>query len=79
MEQTMTEDDFEDILDQVHLCYPLIADDKYVLAEYQRAIARVSNTGGEEQRARLQDLLDELESEAEQERAEFQIGAEGRE
>jgi len=55
----MTDDDFEDILDQIHYLYPLRGD-RYELAEYDKIVARVVNTGGEEQRAQLQELIDGL-------------------
>lgn len=64
----MTDDDFEDILDQVHYYFPLRGD-RFDGAEYEKLVARVVNTGGEEQRAQLQELIDGLGEEAERDRA----------
>lgn len=63
----MSDDEFEDILDQVYTHRPLIVHDPYARDLYDAAIAKVLNTGGEEQRARLQDLLGEMEEEEEAE------------
>ena len=65
----MTDDDFQDVLDEVFHYFPHIADDPYAWNAYARAVAAVNNTGGEEQRAQLQDLIDELMSEREEEDA----------
>ena len=72
----MSDDDFEDILDEVYHYFPHIATDRYALTEYARAVASVNNTGGEEQRAQLQDLIDELTIQQEDERAEQATDAE---
>lgn len=62
----MTDDDFEDLLDQVHYYFPL-RHDRYARAEYERVIARVANTGGEEQRAQLEELIEGLAEEQDKE------------
>ncbi len=72
----MTDEEFEDILDEVHYYYPLIARDREARTEYDRAIARVNNTGGEEQRAQLQDLIDALNYQREDEEADQAADAE---
>ncbi len=72
----MTDDEFEDILDEVHYYYPLIGRDSQAQIEYDRAIARVNNTGGEEQRAQLQDLIDALNYQREDEEADQAADAE---
>ncbi|MDQ2687144.1 MAG: hypothetical protein M3Y28_04680 [Armatimonadota bacterium] len=58
----MTDDDFEDILDQIHHLYPERSD-RFVQPEYDKAVAAIVNTGGEEQRARLEELLEALAEE----------------
>jgi len=58
----MTDDDFEDIIEQICYYYPLIAKDRYAKAEYDRVAAKVANTGGEEQRARLLEVIEELQT-----------------
>lgn len=58
----MTDDDFEDVLDQIHHLYPL-RDDRFVRPEYDKAVGSIVNTGGEEQRARLEEFLEALAEE----------------
>jgi hypothetical protein len=65
----MSDDEFEDILDEVHRLYTLIGRDPEAQREYDRAVARVNNTGGEEQRAQLQDLIDALNYQREEDEA----------
>ncbi len=62
----MTDDEFEDILDEVHAYFPL-RHDRYALAEYERLLARVANTGGEEPRAQLEELIKSLAEAQDQE------------
>jgi hypothetical protein len=73
----MSDDEFEDILDEVYYYYPLIGKDTEAQREYSRAIARVNNTGGEEQRAQLQDLIDALNLEREEEEEQQEEDARG--
>lgn len=58
----MTDDEFEDILDQIHHLYPERSD-RFIGPEYDKAVAAIVNTGGEEQRARLEELLEALAEE----------------
>ena len=75
----MSDDEFEDILDEVHYYYPLIGRDTEAQREYARAIARVNNTGGEEQRAQLQELIDALNLQREEEEEEREEEEDARE